>query len=94
MKINEIVKVGQSEVTGKVIDFNMESALVEHYIIIDGENKLVKQWYKNEALKKIKVEKTSSKIVEENTVGFEKTLEFGVPNGSQPIKKTKKTKKL
>jgi hypothetical protein len=75
---------------GTVVNLAVDSALIQLPVLVDNQTKIVKQWYKNEVLKKIE---GNTEVVEENVNETEKTLEFGVPGGSQKIKESKKNRR-
>jgi hypothetical protein len=79
-------KVFANGVEGTVVNFSVDAALVLISITIDGKEQIIKQWFKNDALKKI--EPNPVKVTETK----EKTIEFGVPGGSQKIVEIKKKK--
>lgn len=83
-------------IEGEVIGVGADSGLIKLPVVIDGQVKLVQQWYDNDALKKIEVNigvievETDAEVVMDTP-----TIEMGVPSGSEPIKKinNKKTNK-
>lgn len=99
------VFVSVAKAEGLVVDIGVDSALVELDMPIEGSinrTKLVKQWYKNEVLKKIEPTPVNCPVsaievtteAKEVTVEeIEKTLEFGVPSGSQKVKTNVKKNK-
>jgi hypothetical protein len=97
-------KVLANDVEGRVVSLGVDSAFIELPVLIDGQTKIIKQWYRNDALKKIEIHpitypvshpvSTTEVKAEVNTdakvVVDEPTIEMGVPGGSQSIKKIKK----
>jgi hypothetical protein len=95
-------KVLANGVKGKVVSFGVDSAFIELPVTIDGSVKVIKQWYSNDALKKIetgiKPVSTSQVTPQVQTevqtnakvVVDTSTIEMGVPGGSQLIQKIKK----
>lgn len=72
-------------IEGEVIGFGTDSALIKLSVVIDGQVKVVQQWYSNDALKKIETgiypastRQAATEIVEGVVKEAEKTLEFGV----------------
>jgi hypothetical protein len=89
------VYVSVAKTEGLVVDLGVDSALIQLPVLVDNQIKIVKQWYKNEVLKKIEI---NTGVTEVNTdakvVVDEPTIEMGVPGGSQKVKKPSKVKKI
>jgi hypothetical protein len=79
---------------GLVVNFTVDSALIELPMLVDNQIKIIKQWYKNEVLKKIEVDTGVTKVnVDTKVVVDEPTIEMGVPGGSQKINGSKKNRR-
>lgn len=81
MKVGTIVKIGNSNVQGEVVETSGNEVLVEHIATIDNQKKLIQQWYFGDIVNPVeeKIEIPFTDIVKEpKNKKKTKKIEFGV----------------